>query len=116
MKRQTAINTLDKKRAPIPALKTVLTDPVHFLAFGFGVGVSPYGPGTLGSIWGILLAWATVGLGLAAEIVIATVICLVGIYICGESSRRLGVLDHGCIVWDEIAGAYFFCLPFPRTF
>ena len=110
-----ASNTSDKKRAPIPALKTVFTDPVHFLAFGFGVGVSPIAPGTLGSVWGILLAWVTAGLGLPIEIAIAAALCLVGIYICGESSRRLGVHDHGGIVWDEIAGAYLICLPFPRT-
>ncbi|MEN7342947.1 MAG: phosphatidylglycerophosphatase A [Pseudomonadota bacterium] len=110
-----ATNTSDKKRAPIPALKTVLTDPVHFLAFGFGVGVSPYAPGTLGSVWGILLAWLTQGFGLPIEIGIAVGLCLIGIYLCGESSRRLGVHDHGGIVWDEIAGAYIICLPFPRT-
>ena len=27
-----------------------------------------------------------------------------GIYICGESARRLGVHDHPGIVWDEITG------------
>lgn len=110
-----AISTSDKKRAPIPPLRTILRDPVHFLAFGFGVGVSPVAPGTLGSVWGILLAALTPSLGLPAEIVIAVALCLVGVYLCGESSRRLGVHDHGGIVWDEIAGAYLICLPFPRS-
>ena len=26
--------------------------------------------------------------------------------LCGESAKRLGVHDHGGIVWDEIAGMY----------
>jgi phosphatidylglycerophosphatase A len=31
---------------------------------------------------------------------------LAGIWICGESARRIGVHDHGGIVWDEIVGMY----------
>jgi phosphatidylglycerophosphatase A len=31
---------------------------------------------------------------------------LIGIWICGESARRIGVHDHGGIVWDEIVGMY----------
>ncbi|MFK8053082.1 MAG: phosphatidylglycerophosphatase A [Woeseiaceae bacterium] len=106
---------MDKKSAAIPSLRTVLTDPIHFLAFGFGVGVSRIAPGTLGSVWGILLAAITVRYGLLVEVSIAVGLCLVGVYICGESSRRLGVHDHGGIVWDEIAGAYLICLPLPRS-
>lgn len=110
-----AINTSAKHKAAIPPLKTVLRDPVHFLAFGFGVGVSPVAPGTLGSVWGILLAALTAGWGWPVEVGIALLLCVSGIYICGESSRRLGVHDHGGIVWDEIAGAYLICLPLARS-
>ncbi|MEL7298400.1 MAG: phosphatidylglycerophosphatase A, partial [Pseudomonadota bacterium] len=88
---------------------------MHFLAFGFGVGVSPTAPGTLGSVWGILLAAITAPLGWLPEVAIALALCVTGVYICGESSRRLGVHDHGGIVWDEIAGAYLICLPLPRS-
>lgn len=66
-------------------------------------------------MWGVLLAAATAGFGLIAEGAIALALCVVGVYICGESSRRLGVHDHGGIVWDEIAGAYLIFLPLPRT-
>jgi phosphatidylglycerophosphatase A len=37
--------------------RTVFTDPVHLLAFGFGTGLSPVAPGTVGSLVGVLLAW-----------------------------------------------------------
>jgi phosphatidylglycerophosphatase A len=37
---------------------------------------------------------------------VAAAISLAGIWICGESARRIGVHDHGGIVWDEIAGMY----------
>ena len=98
-----------------PGWRVVFGDPVHFLAFGFGAGLSPKAPGTVGTLWGVLLAFLTAGLGWAVELAIAVVLCVVGIWICGESSRRLGVHDHGGIVWDEIAGAYLVFLPLPRT-
>ena len=40
--------------------RTVLTDPVHILAFGFGTGLSPVAPGTVGSLVGVLFAWLTI--------------------------------------------------------
>ena len=44
--------------------RTVLRDPVHFLAFGFGTGLMPFAPGTFGSIPGVILFWLTIDLGL----------------------------------------------------
>jgi len=86
--------------------RRVLTDPVHFLAFGFGTGLSPWAPGTVGSFPGMLLFWLTLDLGLYVQLGIAAVLIAAGIWLCGESARRIGVHDHGGIVWDEIAGMY----------
>jgi phosphatidylglycerophosphatase A len=83
-----------------------MTDPVHFLAFGFGTGLAPVAPGTFGSLPGILLFWLTMDYGLYVQLAVALSITLAGIWICGESARRIGVHDHGGIVWDEIAGMY----------
>jgi phosphatidylglycerophosphatase A len=83
-----------------------MTDPVHFLAFGFGTGLAPYAPGTFGSLPGILLFWLTMDYGLYVQLAVAVGISLAGIWICGESARRIGVHDHGGIVWDEIVGMY----------
>jgi len=38
---------------------TVLRDPLHWPAFGFGLGLSPVAPGTFGSLPGILFWWLT---------------------------------------------------------
>jgi len=86
--------------------RTVLTDPVHFLAFGFGTGLAPFAPGTFGSIPGLILFWLTLDFGLHVQLSIAVAMALIGIWICGESARRIGVHDHGGIVWDEIVGMY----------
>lgn len=85
---------------------TVIRDPVHILAFGFGTGLAPFAPGTFGSIPGVLLFWVTLPFGLYVQFGVAAAIILAGIWICGESARRIGVHDHGGIVWDEIAGMY----------
>jgi len=38
---------------------------------------------------------------------------LVGIWLCGASAKRIGVHDHGGIVWDEIIGMYLTLLVVP---
>jgi phosphatidylglycerophosphatase A len=93
----------------------VLTDPVNFLAFGLGSGLAPVAPGTFGSVPGVLLFWATMDMALGIQIGIAAALFLSGIWICGESARRIGVHDHGGIVWDEICGMYVTLLLAPPT-
>ena len=95
--------------------RTVLTDPVNFLAFGFGTGLAPVAPGTFGSIPGLALFWLTQDFGLYVQLGVALALVMAGIWICGESARRIGVHDHGGIVWDEIAGMYLTLFLAPAT-
>jgi phosphatidylglycerophosphatase A len=98
--------TSPMNKPPDNLARTVMTDPVHILAFGFGTGLAPFAPGTFGSLPGILLFWLTMDYGLYVQLGVAAGITLAGIWICGESARRIGVHDHGGIVWDEIVGMY----------
>ncbi|MDA0679531.1 MAG: phosphatidylglycerophosphatase A [Proteobacteria bacterium] len=93
--------------------RTVVTDPVHFLAFGFGAGLLPWAPGTFGSIPGLLLAWITLPLSMEWKLMVASALVMAGIWVCGESARRLGIHDHPGIVWDEITGMYLTLLVAP---
>ena len=93
--------------------RKVLHDPVNFLAFGLGTGLSPVAPGTAGSILGLALAWLTMELPLTMRLVVAIALMVSGVWICGESARRIGVHDHSGIVWDEIAGIYVALLVVP---
>ena len=93
--------------------RTILTDPVHLLAFGFGTGLAPKAPGTIGSLPGMLLAWLTLPLAMEWRIGIGVLLVITGVWICGESARRIGVHDHGGIVWDEITGMYLTLLVVP---
>ncbi|MEW5823093.1 MAG: phosphatidylglycerophosphatase A [Pseudomonadota bacterium] len=81
-----------------------LRQPVHFLAFGFGAGLLRPAPGTWGTLVAVPLAYALSYLPLGGYLLVTALVVLSGIWLCGESSRRLGVHDHGGIVWDEIAG------------
>lgn len=85
---------------------TALATPSGFLAFGFGAGLSPKAPGTFGTLAGMILALPMIGMPTWAGLLIAVLAFLVGIPICARTTEKLGVHDHGGIVWDEIAGIW----------
>lgn len=87
----------------VPA-RQVFTDPVLFLAFGFGAGLAPRAPGTAGTLAAIplYLLLSELPQGGFAAAVIAVAVC--GVWICGRAATRLGVHDHPGVVWDEFAG------------
>lgn len=86
--------------------------PAHVLALGFGAGLSPYAPGTVGT----LVAWP-LGWYLSPLVIVGAIAPLfaLGIWACGVTGRHLGVADHRAMVWDEIV-AFLLVLAFvPRT-
>ncbi|MEO1248038.1 MAG: phosphatidylglycerophosphatase A [Pseudomonadota bacterium] len=91
----------------------MLTDPVHFLAFGFGTGLAPKAPGTFGSLPAIPLFWLSQDYGLLPQLGFAAAGFIFGIWLCGLSAKKIGVHDHGGIVWDEIVGMYLTLLAAP---
>ena len=96
-----------------PAL---MRDPVHLIAFGFGSGLMPWAPGTFGTLLAIPITLFVMQFGFAVHLAFALFAAIFGIYVCGESARRLGVHDHPGIVWDEIAGFAFTMLWVPVSF
>jgi phosphatidylglycerophosphatase A len=84
--------------------KQVLTDPVLFLAFGFGSGLAKKAPGTMGTISAIPVYLLLVQTTSVVYILATLVSCILGIWICGITADRLGEHDFSGIVWDEIAG------------
>jgi phosphatidylglycerophosphatase A len=98
---------------PVPA-RTIFSSPVHFLAFGFGSGLAPWAPGTAGTLVAVVLEWPLRSQGIEIRLLVAVLLFVAGVWICGESSRRLGLHDHGGIVWDEIAGYFLTMLLAPE--
>lgn len=86
------------------SVKPDMRNPVHFLAFGFGSGLSPKAPGTMGTLAALPVWYLLAQLPLAGYIAGLLLVIAVGPYLCGKTARDLGVHDHGGIVWDEIAG------------
>ena len=74
------------------------------LAFGFGSGLSKKAPGTMGTVLAVILFYGLMLMGQVWYIAGLVLVVLTGSWICGEASKKLGVHDHGGIVWDEVAG------------
>lgn len=89
---------------PIP--RRLLRDPGHLLSFGFGSGLSPYAPGTFGTLAAIPFYLLMSRLPLTAYVGLTVACLLLGIYVCGRTGKVLGVHDHGAIVWDEFVGLF----------
>lgn len=93
----------------------LLRNPIHFLSFGFGSGYMPVAPGTFGTLVAIpIFLWLS-QFSLSNYVVIVTVMFLAGVWICGYTSRALGVHDHKAIVWDEVVGYLITMLMVPPT-
>jgi phosphatidylglycerophosphatase A len=84
--------------------RIALSTPSGLLAFGFGSGLSPIAPGTMGTIVAIPFVFVLKNLSFLWFWVFLVAAFLVGVWLCGRVSSRLGVHDHGGIVWDEIVG------------
>ena len=86
-----------------PSVKFLLAHPAHFVALGFGSGLSPMAPGTAGTLWAWLsflalqrwLSPSDIGWLIAVSIPL-------GWWVCTLTARHMRVLDPGSIVWDEI--------------
>jgi len=84
--------------------KQILTDPVLFLAFGFGSGLAKKAPGTFGTLAAIPIYWLFSQTGIVFYSLLTVIVTVAGIRICGVAAEKLAEHDFGGIVWDEIAG------------
>jgi phosphatidylglycerophosphatase A len=75
------------------------------LATGCGIGYAPKAPGTFGSLLGVLLVWLLQWLALptVVHVVVAVLLLLVGVPICGRAATLCGREDPPQVVYDEIA-------------
>ncbi len=84
--------------------RKVFSDPVLWLAFGFGSGLAPRAPGTAGTLMAVPLFLLLDQLGFAGYLTATVLVSLAGVWICQRASQTLGVHDHPGIVWDEFSG------------
>jgi phosphatidylglycerophosphatase A len=84
------------------------------LAFGLGTGLSPWAPGTVGTALAVPLAWLMFDWPMSWRIAAVALAVIGGIFVCGQSAKRLGLHDHPAIVLDEIAAFLALSLTLPR--
>ena len=98
------IGMSDQAAAPRRATaRFMFGHPARWIALGFGSGLSPKAPGTVGTLWAwvsflVLNPWlndwqwaALIGGG-----------TLVGWWACTATARHMATPDPGAVVWDEI--------------
>ena len=100
---------------PLKLHPRLLRDPVHFLALGFGAGLAPRAPGTVGTLVAVPLIMFIGSFGWLALACATAAMIVSGVYICGRSATKLGVHDHPGIVFDEFAGYAVTMLAVPLT-
>lgn len=75
---------------------------IKWVAIGLGFGLSPVMPGTVGTLWGIPVAWGVMQLSsIWVQAAVCIALTLLAIPICGVAEKIIGGKDPGCIVADE---------------
>ncbi len=87
-----------------PTARFMLAHPAHVIALGFGSGLSPKAPGTVGTLWAwlaflVLQPW----MNDAGWAVLIAASLPLGWWACTVTARDMGIADPGSIVWDEVA-------------
>lgn len=96
--------------------RTLLSHPAGWIATGFGAGLSPKAPGTAGSLIALLPWWFLLReLPLAWYLAVLVVGFALGVWACGVACQRLGMHDHGALVWDEVIGMWITLLLAPAA-
>lgn len=108
MTQETPAQDLAPRRA---TARFMIGHPARWIALGFGSGLAPKAPGTVGTLWAWLSFvvfdhWLGAGSGdwtrdwmWGAVIAVGT---LIGWWACTTTARHMNTPDPGAIVWDEV--------------
>jgi phosphatidylglycerophosphatase A len=86
-----------------PSAGFLFSHPAHFIALGFGTGLVPFAPGTVGTLlafplYAVLVRWIDpIGI-----LVLLPALFAIGVWACGRTGQGLGAADHSGMNWDEI--------------
>ncbi|MEA3639006.1 MAG: phosphatidylglycerophosphatase A [Lamprobacter sp.] len=78
--------------------------PDHLIAYGFGAGLSPIAPGTMGTLVAIPIYLVLAHLPGLSYLVALAVLIGVGLWACDKVAAEMGEDDPASIVWDEVVG------------
>ena len=82
----------------------VWTNPLHFIAFGFGSGLLPIMPGTYATIVAIPIFLVLQSMGWVIYAIATVLITLFGVWLSEKVSKDIGIHDYPGMNFDEIVG------------
>ena len=85
---------------------------IKLTATFFGIGYSPWAPGTMGSLAGLFLAWFID----KSSIDYLLIFLVLGFLVCKSAVDFFSSGDPSCFVMDEVCGMMITVLFIPRTF
>ncbi len=89
----------------------LLGHPVGWIACGFGAGLSPFAPGTAGSLVALLVWLALRQLPTAYYVLALALALALGLLVCEWAVRKLRIADPAVVVWDEFVGLWIALAP-----
>ena len=98
---------------PQPA-RIVLTHPAGWIASGFGVGLSPRAPGTVGSLIALLPWWLFLQQqSLPVYLGVLLAAFALGVWAANWVIAKTRIEDPSVVVWDEFVGQWIALLMAP---
>jgi phosphatidylglycerophosphatase A len=91
--------------------RILLSHPAGWIATGFGSGLSPYAPGTVGSAVALLPWMALFELSLPIYVLVIMFTFALGVWACGWVADKLHIADPQIAVWDEFVGLWIALIP-----
>lgn len=96
--------------------RKVWRDPRYLLGLGFGAGLSPWVPGTCGTLVAMPLYWFIGALSWPIYLSIVVIAFLLGVIMCDQLTQELQREDDPRIVWDEVVGYWLTLFLVPKSF
>lgn len=108
-------NDYKKSKDTAPSMRFLFSHPCHLISLGFGSGLAPVSPGTMGTLfaWFIYSMFTSVWPEIFTPFIWGIIIILGfigGIWICGFTGQALNSPDHSGMVWDEIVSFWLVLL------
>lgn len=93
--------------------RMLLRDPAGWIATGFGSGLAPRAPGTVGTLAALLPWLALRELPLWGYLAAVLAAFALGVWAAQRVIERLRIEDPGLVVWDEFVGLWITLIAVP---
>jgi phosphatidylglycerophosphatase A len=91
--------------------RILLGNPAGWIAVGFGSGLSPIAPGTVGSLVALLPWFLLREMSVWLYLAVLVAMFVVGVWACQWVVARLHIDDPSFVVWDEFVGQWIALIP-----